>query len=285
MGKYQKPKKNLHREFAYLNHDSILNSLSAFEAGQVDEIVEKTTEAVEGGFEAGVGYKGARVGGRKKRQGSIQEELVRTRTWFSAFDAWHQRLMEESAIGTFDEWDMSVRDEIEVGDTVSFSADLRVSPLYKLVTAFASFAANSATFGIEAKNVPGIKQKAKMMEGWIRGRDGTRSLAAYLHPYGEGTPRIVARLSEKYLIAGLENIEERYQVIGQVRSILGPNDEESIVRILKDAPPVPKEIQTVAEAMKHIMQEGAKLLGVRFEDSDLLFVHPDVIFHPIAIFK
>jgi hypothetical protein len=34
---------------------------------------------------------------------------------------------------------------------------------------------------------------------------------------------------------------------------------------------VPKEVEIVTEAMKY-MQEGATHLGVKFEDSDLVFV-------------
>ncbi|MER6587412.1 DUF6414 family protein [Micromonospora chalcea] len=284
MGKYQKPKKNLHREFVYLNHDTVLNSLSAFEAGRIDEILEKTTEASEGSFDGGIGFKGAKVGGAKKKQGSVQEELVKTRTRFSSFEAWFQRLSEEGAIGTFDEWDMGVRDELSVGDTIHFVADVRVSPLFKLVTAFSAFTQSPQTFGLRNQELAELKRQAKMMEGWIAGTDGNRSIAVYLNGNSLGRPRIVARLSSEYLVSGLGNIEERYQVVAQVRSILRPEDKESLVRILKDAPPVPLEVDTVTEAMKH-MQEAAVHLQVPFEDDDLVFTHPDVIAHPIAIFK
>jgi hypothetical protein len=123
-----------------------------------------------------------------------------------------------------------------------------------------------------------------MMEGWISGSDGSRSIAVYLNPNRLGKPRIVARLSSEYLVSGLGNIEERYQVVAQVRSILAPDDQESLVRVLKDAPPVPLEVTTVTEAMKH-MQGGAAHLHIPFEDDDLVFTHPDLIVHPIAIFK
>ncbi|WP_148272222.1 hypothetical protein [Micromonospora maris] len=284
MGTYQKPKKNLHREFIYLNHDSVLNSLSAFEAGQVDQILEKTSEASEGGVDAGLGFKGTRVGGSKKRQGSIQEELVRTRTRFSSFESWLQRLTDEGAIGSFDEWDMQVRDQISAGDTIHFTADVYTSPLYKLVTAFSSFADNPAMFGTRQQDNASNKRQAKMMESWITGNDGNLSVAVYLRPNGVSRPRIIARLSANYLVSGLSNIEERYQVIAQVRTILRPNEKESLLRILKNAPPVPIEVETVTEAMKH-MQEGAAHLRVPFDDDDLSFTHPDVIVHPIAIFK
>ena len=67
------------------------NSLSALESGKVDEIVSKTTTARDGGLSGGVGLPIARSGlpvdGGKKSTTSVQEEIVRTRTRFSVFDA------------------------------------------------------------------------------------------------------------------------------------------------------------------------------------------------------
>ena len=133
MSKYQRPKQQVHHEFLYLNHDSILNALSALEAGAVDEIILKTNEAREGGLDANISAGPVKAGAGKKRQATIQEELVRRRTWFSGFDAWYRALKEHDAIGTFDQWDMEVRDDLRVGDTVEFSADLRLSPVHKVL--------------------------------------------------------------------------------------------------------------------------------------------------------
>ena len=49
---------------------------------------QKVNEAREGGFEAGLAAGPVKGGGGKKRTAKIEEELVKTRTWFSAFDAW-----------------------------------------------------------------------------------------------------------------------------------------------------------------------------------------------------
>lgn len=68
---YQAPKIRHHREFLYLNHDTILNSLSALEAGKVDEIIQKVNEAREGGLEASVGVGPVRGGGRKKMSATV----------------------------------------------------------------------------------------------------------------------------------------------------------------------------------------------------------------------
>ncbi len=87
MSGYKRPKVRLHQEFVYLNYDTVINALSAFEAGKVDEIIEKASKAQDGGMDAAIAIGPAKVGGGKKRQSTIQEELTRTRTWFSAFDA------------------------------------------------------------------------------------------------------------------------------------------------------------------------------------------------------
>jgi hypothetical protein len=85
MSGYRAPKTRLHREFLYLNHDTILNSLSALEAGKVDEIIQKVSQAKEGGLEGSVRAGPVKGGGGRKKIASIEEELVKTRTWFSAF--------------------------------------------------------------------------------------------------------------------------------------------------------------------------------------------------------
>jgi hypothetical protein len=245
VGTYTKPKANLHREFVYLNYESVLNSLSAFEAGQIDSIIEKTTAGSDRGLEAGIGFKGARAGASKKRQESIHEELVRTRTRFSAFESWYRQLEEAGALGGFDEWDMSVRDELSAGDTIKFAADIHVSPLFKLVTAFTSFTNNPGSISMRQQDVTSMKKQAATMEAWVSDSEGTKQFAVYFRPDGVEKPRIVGRLSGQFLISGLSNIEERYQVVAQVSSILGTSDTESLVRILKDAPPVPFEVETV----------------------------------------
>ena len=131
---------HLHREFIYLNHDTVINSLSALEAGKVDEIIEKTTEAREGGFSAGVGVSAVKVAAGKKKASDIQEELVRTRTRFSAFDAWYKFLDSADAFGLLDGWDAETREELSVGDTVRFTASVSLSPIHKLIATFVAFA-------------------------------------------------------------------------------------------------------------------------------------------------
>ncbi len=115
-----------------------MNSLSAFEAGKVDEIIEKTSEATDKGLEGGIGKGSTKVSGNRKRQAAIQEELVRRRTWFSAFESWYDVMRSEDAIGRFDKWDLEVRSELEVGDTLEFTADVQLSPIHLMFATFSS---------------------------------------------------------------------------------------------------------------------------------------------------
>ncbi|MFH7324498.1 hypothetical protein [Aeromicrobium sp. JJY06] len=288
MAKYIKPKKRLHREFLYLNYDTVINSLSALEAGMVDEIIEKSIESGEGGFEGGLSAGPAKVGASKKKQASMEAELRRTRTRFSAFDSWYSTLDQADAIGRFEGWDQSVRDELEVGDTIEFVADVKLSPIFRMFTAYTSFVEGATkpgnVFDLKGKELAEAKGIARMMENWMSGAGGQRTLPVYLAPHGAEEPRILGSLEAPYIVGGLENAEGRFTVIGQVDSLLGPDDKVSAVRILKDSPATPMEIDTMTEAVKH-MQEGAEGLGVFIGDDDITFTSPAVMIRPIAVFR
>ena len=131
MAIYKSPKERLHRDFFYLNDEVAINSLSALESGKVDEIVSRTTTAREGGFsgEIKIPVVDAGVGGSKKSSSEIEEEMVRTRTRFSIFDAWYRLMHEKKAIGTFDGWGEGALEGVEPGDTVEFRSELSLGPL------------------------------------------------------------------------------------------------------------------------------------------------------------
>lgn len=288
MAGYNKPKKRLHREFLYLNHETIINSLSALEAGKVDEIIEKVSEAREGGFEGSVGYGSIKASGGKKKTANIEEELRRTRTWFSAFEAWYAHLDAADAIGELESWDTETRDEIAVGDTVRFQARVSLSPIQQIFLTYISFA-NDATnpdspFKQAAKDVPEIKKTARMMAGWLRGRSDTKHLMVYLAPFGIAEPVIAARLDEDFVVGGTQAIEGEYTVVVQIEALVGTEESVPAIRVLRDVPPTPLETQTITNALSHFV-EPAKELGVEIEESDLTLHHPGVIAHPIAIFR
>jgi hypothetical protein len=284
---YRRPKQRLHREFLYLNHDSVLNSLSALEAGAVDEIIQKVNEAKEGGLDAGVQVGPVKAGGKKKKQASIEEELVRTRTWFSAFDAWFRFLSEAEALGRFDTWNEEVREALAVGDTLEFEADLVLSPVHKLLRTFVSFADEAARpgsiFAQKGAELAEIKKTAAIMKGWIAGGDKRTHLPTYLRPGGVSEPRIVAGLQDKYLIGGHENVEGRYTVVGQVAGLLSGDQVQSTIRVIRDVPPTQLEVDTINEALTNFIEPGREM-GVEIDASDINVPAPAVILTPIAIY-
>jgi hypothetical protein len=272
----------------YLNHDTVLNSLSALEAGEVDEIIRKVVEAKEGGLEASVGTGPVRGGGGKKKKATIEEELVKTRTWFSAFEAWHTYLTESEAIGTFDAWDSDVRAALSVGDTLEFTAQLVLSPVHKLFRTFLAFASSAAKpnnpFSQKGAELQETKQSARLITSWMGGRDKPTHLPMYLRPGGVAEPRIVAGLQDAYLIGGPEDVEGTFTVVGQVTALLAGDDVESTIRIIRDVPPTQSEVDTINEAMTGFI-EPARELGVEIDASDIAIPAPAVILRPIAIYQ
>jgi hypothetical protein len=288
MSTYRPPKQRLHKEFLYLNHDTVLNSLSALEAGKVDEIIQKVVEAREGGVEGSVGAGPVRGGAGKKKKASIEEELVKTRTWFSAFDAWHAHLTGAQALGTFDVWDIDVRNALSVGDTLEFTAELVLSPVHKVLRTFLSYADNAAkpghVFSQKGAELAETKQMARIMVDWMGGRDKPTHLPMYMRPGGVLEPRIVAGLQDAYLIGGHENIEGTFTVVGQVTALLSGDQVESTIRIIRDVPPTQAEVDVISEAMTNFI-EPALEFGVEIDASDINIPAPAVMLRPIAIYQ
>jgi hypothetical protein len=192
---YRPPKQRLHKNFLYLDHDSVLNSLSALEAGRVDSIIQNVVDAREGGLEATLGAGPVRGGGGRKKSASVEEQLVRTRTRFSAFEAWHSYLKSSDAIGTFDVWGQPVRDALSIGDTLEFAAELQLSPVHKLFRSYLAFAADAAKpgnqFSQKGAELQQTKELARTMVGWMGGRDKPTHLSMYALPGGVAQQRIL----------------------------------------------------------------------------------------------
>jgi hypothetical protein len=285
---YNKPKKHLHREFLYLNQDTIVNSLSALEAGAVDEIIQKANEAREGGIQGGVGAGPLNVGGGKKKASNIEEQMVRTRTVFSAFDAWYTHLKDADAIGTFDKWDVGVRDDLETGDTIEFEGRLTLTPVHRVLRTFINFAEQADTpgsvFQQKGEDLKETKKTARMMQVWLGGKDAPQHFPVYMAPYESDEPRMVARLDEEYMLSPKEGIDGLYKVIAQVDEILREGDEISAIRIIRDVPPTSMEVETISEALSNFI-EPATELGVTITPDDISVPYPAVIVRPIAVFR
>lgn len=144
---YKRPSKKVHRGFFYLNDETVINSLSAVEAGKIDEIVAKVNTAREGGFGGGIGAQGVKIEGGRKATSGFEEEMVRIRTRFSIFELWYQSLTEGKALGTFDGWGPDALSGVDTGHTVELRAVLEVAPVQTLFRLFLWFAEQAKTKG------------------------------------------------------------------------------------------------------------------------------------------
>lgn len=292
MGGYKAPKRQLHREFLYLNHDTIINSLSAFEAGKVDEIIHKVSEATEGGASgslgANVGAATLKAGGGKKRSSSVEEELTRSRTQFSAFDSWITHLDDEDGIGEITDWNHDVRELVEVGDTVRFKAHVSLSKIQQVFLMFLDFVAQASdpnsVFKQPTAKVAELKKQSRPIENMMRGTGGGRNIQVSLSPLGIREPQIIARLDEQYLVGGTQSVEGEFTVIAQVANRLGEGDSLPAIRMLRATPATTMETTTMTNALESFKQPAAAL-GVDVSDADIVYTYPTVIVHPIAIFR
>lgn len=289
MSPYNAPKKNLHREFLYLDRDTIANSLSALEAGMIDEIIQKANESREGGFGAGLRAGPAELSAAKKRASEVEEELVIKRTTFSVFQAWHERLIEASAFGTFDEWNLGVSEELNVGDTLEFTATLRLAPLHMLIRTYLAYANDAsnqdspmAQHGAELKETKRLARQISVMAG-LREGDPDK-IPVYLAPFGIEEPRMLASLDDRYLVRSKEDIEGTFRVIAQVDQMLDEGGEIPISRFFSGVPPTPLEVKVTGEAWGHMI-EPAKELGVEISGDDIMVPYPAVSVRPIAIWR
>ncbi|ROQ06619.1 hypothetical protein EDF54_1582 [Rathayibacter sp. PhB93] len=288
MSGYKKPKKRLHRDFLYLNHDAVVNSLSALESGAIDEIIQKFGETSEGGFSGGVGYGSNKLSGSKKKAGSVEEELKLTRTRFSAFDSWRRVLGEEEAIGRLTAWDLETRNELEVGDTVEFGATVALSPTQMILKTFVAFADGAtdpaSPFKQPTAKVAEIKKLVSQVKSLLTGKGGSTKLQIYIAPLGVAGPRVIGTLDEAYLVAGADAISGEYTVIAQVESLLATDQNVPSLRMFRDVPPSQMETNLMQTAFMKLLPVGTDL-GVTFDETDLTLTSPDVILTIVAIYR
>ena len=73
---------------------------------------------------------------------------------------------------------------------------------------------------------------SRKLESPLKEPDGTRRLSMYLEPPSGSQPRVVARVHERYLVTGQNQLDGDYEVIVQVEALLRHGETENIVRIM-----------------------------------------------------
>lgn len=284
---YHKPEKRVHRGFYYLDDETVINSLSAVEAGKVDEVVAKVNSAREGGFGGGVGLQSVKIEGGKKATSSFEEEMVRTRTRFSVFEIWYDNLVHTKALGKFEGWAPAILADVEPGETVEFRAKLEIVPLQVLFRLYLWYAEQAKAQGTIFSQKGDDLKSTKDAERTIRtllGDAEEQELIVIAKPEGGEGPPIVMLLAERWRIGQLGHLSGHYSVVGQVDQVLAHGEELPTLRLTRDTPPTPLELTSLREAVEGFV-EPAKEMGIVVSANDASITGPALWLTPIAIFR
>lgn len=285
---YKKPKRQLHRDFLYLDDSAVVNALSAMEAGKVDEIIEQSQVVKEAGFDASLGYGPAKLAAKKGKTADVTANLVRTRTAFSAFDAWYQYLRAEDGLGELTAWDEETRNELEVGDTLEVKARVEFAPVHKVFAIFLAYVDNAnkpdSFVKLQTAQLAEVKKVATQARGMIRGADGATSNLVYIYPLGVRFPLVVGALSDNHFVGDKANLDGEYKVVLQVTALLDHGESLAAIRALSDAPRTDAEMERITQSLDGLA-DSARGMGVTIGETDKSFTYPTVMVRPLAIFR
>lgn len=293
MAIYQKPQKRAHKGFFYLNDEVVINSLSALESGTVDEIVSRTTSAREGGFSGGAGarlpFTELSVAGARKSSSEIEEEMVRTRTRFSVFDAWYEYLQREKCLGVFKGWGPGALDGVASGDTIEFRADLSLGSLQTILRLFLWYADQAAKpgtpFAQKGEDLKSTKQGVRMVKTLLAMEsEDDDEIPLVAVPLGEQGPQVVLSISPKWMIGRLGQLGGDFGVVAQVTRVIPTGEEYPILRLTRDVTPTPMEIATLKEVVGNYVAP-AESLGVTVDPEESVVKGPALVLDPIAVFR
>lgn len=289
MGIYIRPKNRIHRGFFYLDDEMVTNSLSAFEAGKVDEVVAKLNSAREGGIGGALGASAAKIEGGKKTRSNLEEEMVRTRTRFSIFDLWYEHLKKESALGAFNGWGPAALEDVSVGDTLELDGTLSTAPLETVMRLYLWFAARAKEQGNPWSQKGDELKETKAAERIFRlllrpNDDYVDQAVVIMTPRGEPGPKVALPVNTDWLIGGLGDLGGDYTVIAQVDRIVPEGEELPAIRLTRDVPPTELEIDTLKEAVAGLIT-SARDIGVDASEDAATIVGPALWLVPLAIYR
>jgi hypothetical protein len=280
-----KPKSNVFRTFLYIDAGEVINSLSALEGGEVDEVLTRIAE--EGGGELGAEIGAGPVRGRagKHKQKKLEEEIRRRRTEYSAASGLLRLLNEQDAVGKISgSYGQDVYSELEEQMLLEFRAQIRVHPLHQMISAGRAWLAAAPTFGISKADVQSVKEIVAIFETMSQASGERKTFLAFAEIVGNQSEfKLVVPIQERYLLVPLDEFIGRATFVAQVDRIL--DDEEVLaLRLIRNAPQLPIEREGILEALPELL-EGFRELGIDADMSDFILAKPAVILKPIAIYK
>lgn len=288
---YESPKKKLHRSFVYLDDELVINSLSAFEAGQIDDIVSKIVDAKENSFGGSIsanalGTVNVNAEGKKGKHVSFEDELIRKRTKFSVFEAWYNCLEKGQALGKLDNPSNWLAKKPDIGDVIEVRGKVRMHEIFSLVRMFNDYAKSTKIPGhpwyVKGEQAKEISNAVKIFK-YIFGEEGKMLLPAYASD-NSSNPKISFVLQEQKILGNPGPIEGHFNIVGQVVEILDDKEWSPTLRLMPLAPKSEFERKTVQDMLSRF-EDSAMQFGVSNVANMGEFQGPALILEPIAIYR
>lgn len=286
-GQLHKPKARLYKSFLYLDGNEVVNSLSALQGGEIDEVLTRSGEEGSGDIGGQVGAGPAKVKGGKRNAKRYEEEVRRKRTEHSAATLLLQKLHEEDAIGIVDgDYGAGVHDELEEHMLLEFQAEIRIHPLHQMVATARAWLKAAPSFGASKADVAEMRETVGLLEAITQAaRDQDRTFLIFAETAGtEDGYKLIVPVQERYLSVPLDNFSGKATFVAQVDRLLTDDEELLAVRLLRDAPQLALERDGLAEAIPDFI-EGMREVGIEVTESDFFLKSPAVLLKPICIYK
>lgn len=282
----RKPKSAIFRSYLYLDSDVVLNSLSAIEGGDVDEVLTRMTEERSGdvGGELTLPVAKGRAGKRKAR--SFEEEIRRKRTEQSAATSLLRKLREEDAIGIVEgDYNEQTYAALEERMLLEFRARITIHPLHQALATARSFISMAPNFGVAKGELQEMREVVSALEAMAHSSTSERTFLTLAETAGTtGRYRLILPIRERFLLVSLDDFAGEATFVAQVDRILRESDEVMALRLLRDAPQLPLEREGLIEALPEFVA-AINELGIPTSLDDFVFKHPAVLLKPIMIFK
>ena len=294
MSSFKKPKSNVYKRFLYINEDDVLNSLSGFEGGAIDEIIQKMGE--EGskglGLDVGVdvpGVGGAKAKGDKKKSQKLEEEIRRKRTVHSATIALLEKLHNEDAIGVIEgDYTPEIYEQLEENMPIEFQADIRIHPLHQLVNVAQGWAQLAQDFGLSKREANEFTQVARQIESAFHGRDKSKK-SLVLFAEGEETTteyKLVMPIQTNNLLVPIDELLGTATFVAQVNHIVKEDEEVLAARVVRNSPVLPAERDMMLEMLPALQElQDDSGIGFRVDEKDIILRKPAVILKPLCIYR
>ena len=283
----KKPKARAYRSFLYLNGDEVINSLSALEGGDVDEVLVRHAEEGGGDFGGELNLPPAKARGGRKRARKFEEEVRRKRTYHSAATLLLKKLHEEEAIGVIEgEYGAAVYEDLEEHELLEFQAEIRIHPLHQVISAARGFLAVAGEFGVSKEEIRDIRDTVQILE--LMSQPGPGEASTFLvFAETSGTRdghRLVVPVQEKHLLVPLDDFSGRATFVAQVDRILPESEQVLAIRLIRNAPQLAMEREGLEQALPDLIEAFGEL-GITAEHDEFFLSAPAVILKPICIYK